>query len=666
MVFPFPAFPRFLLVLLLLFVPVALEAGTFTQESYGGRTYWLYVPDDYSSSTPAPLVMMLHGCTQSGNGFATSTGMNAVADAETFLVAYPQQPSSANSSQCWNWFETSHQSRGSGEPALLAGMVGDVSSSYSVDSDRVYVAGFSAGAAMAVILGATYPDVFQAIGVHSGLEYKAATSTFNAFSAMSSGGPSPQTQGNAAYNAMGSRARVVPVMVFHGTSDFTVATVNGNQVLSQWAQTNDRASDGVDQDDIDDTAELSQGGQVPGGRSYTRSVYEDSVGNVVMEKYLVDSMGHNWSGGVLGGTYTDPDGPNASQILVDFFLGSGPVTDTTPPVTTASPAGGTYSSGVNVTLSTNEPATTYYTTNGSTPTTSSAVYSSPISISANTTLRFFSVDSSSNAESVRTESYVIDAGSDTTPPVTTASPTGGSYSSAVDVTLSTSEPATTYYTTDGSTPTTSSAVYTSPISISSDTTLRFFSVDSSSNVESVRSEVYTFSSGTTVTLTSIDSEDGFVGQFWADGTSSSTHQVGDKGMYNSDTYRLVLSFDTSSIPSGATITDATLKIYRASLSGTVSQLTADVATTSFGTTSLSQSDYSAAATQFGAFTVGVPSSHGASTSTSLPSSSRALIPGSRFQVRLRATTPVNFASDVLTLYGGGAGAQAPKLVVTWE
>lgn len=655
-----------LLALVLLAAAPAL-AGSFTQESASGRTYWLYVPDGYSPGTDAPLVMMLHGCTQSGDGFATSTGMNALADQEGFLVAYPQQPSSANSSQCWNWFETSHQSRGFGEPASLAGVVADIEGSYSIDSDRVFVAGFSAGGAMAVILGATYPDVFTAIGVHSGLEYKAATSANAAFTAMFSGGPPADPQGTAAYNAMGSRARVVPVMVFHGTSDFTVTTVNGDLVLSQWAQTNDLASDGSDNGDIDDTPELTEGGQVPGGRSYTRTVYEDSAGNAVMEKIKVDSMGHNWSGGVLGGTYTDPDGPDASQMMVDFFLGSGPVVDTTPPVTTASPAGGTYGSTVNVSLTANEAATTYYTTNGSTPTTSSSVYSSPIAISTNTTLRFFSVDTSSNAESPKTESYVIDAGSDTTPPVTSASPAGGSYSAAVNVTLTPNESATTYYTLDGSTPNTGSFVYSSPISIDVDTTLRFFSVDGASNAESPKTEVYTFTSASSVVLTSIDAEDGFVGALWADGSSTSVHKVGEKGMFNSDTYRLLLSFDTSGIPSGATVTGATLTIHRSGLQGTVSQLTADLATTAFGTSaSLVQSDYSAAATQTGAFTLAVPGSNGASSSAALPSSSLGLVPGSRFQVRLRATTPIDFASDVLEIHGGGAGALAPTLEVTYE
>ncbi|MEO1084183.1 MAG: PHB depolymerase family esterase [Acidobacteriota bacterium] len=642
------------------------QAQTFTQESSSGRTYWLYVPSGYQAGADLPLIVMLHGCTQTGDGFATSTGMNAVAEQDDFLVAYPQQPSSANSSQCWNWFEPAHQSRGGGEPASLAGVVADIEGSYSIDDDQVFVAGFSAGAAMSVILGATYPDVFQAIGVHSGLEYKAATSLGSAFTAMFSGGPPADPQGQAAFNAMGPRARVVPVMVFHGTSDFTVTTVNGDLALSQWAQTNDLASDGVDNDDIDDVEELLQGGQVPGGRSFTRFVYEDSNGTPVMEKYLVDSMGHNWSRGALGGTFTDPDGPDASALMADFFLGQSPVPDTTPPVTSASPAGGTYGGAVNVALTSDEPATIYYTTDGSAPTTASAVYAAPIAVSVDLTLRFFGVDTAGNAEAPRSESYVIDIAADTMSPVTGASPGGGSYPGPVAVTLSADEPATTYFTVDGSTPTTASAVYSGPVSISADTTLRFFSVDTAGNVEAVRTEAYTFTAATTVTLTSIAGEDGFVGQLWADGFSSSVHKVGDKGFFNTDTFRLILSFDTGAIPPGATITGATLTVHRASLSGSVTQLTADVATTSFGSTSLARSDYSAAATSFGAFTVGVPSADGASTSTALPGSVLGLIPGSRIQLRLRATTPINFGSDVLTLFGGDAGAQAPTLEVTYE
>lgn len=168
------------------------------------------------------------------------------------------------------------------------------------------------------------------------------------------------------------------------------------------------------------------------------------------------------------------------------------------------------------------------------------------------------------------------------------------------------------------------------------------------------------------TLTSIDAEDGYAGQYFADGSSTTLHRLGDKGMFNTDTYRLILSFDTSAIPAGATVTGATLTIYRASLQGTVNQITADLATTSFGSTSLAQSDHYAAASQTGAFTIAVPPANGASSSADLPASALSLVPGTHFQVRLRATTPINFASDVMTLHGGGAGSLAPTLEVTYE
>ena len=571
----------------------AAQASSFTSKtSSGGRVYWLFVPTSYSAGNAAPLVVMLHGCTQNGDGFATSTGMNAVAEEKGFLVAYPVQPSSANSSQCWNWFLTAHQSRGSGEPASIAGVVTHVKSQYTVDNAKVYLAGFSAGGGMAAIMGATYPDVFSAIGIHSGLEYKAATSQNAAFTAMSSGGPDPGTQGNAAYTAMGSFARTVRTMVFHGTSDFTVAVVNGNQALSQWAQTNDRASDGADNNNIDDTADLTQGGQVSGGRTYTRYVYEDAADNVVMEKYLVDSMGHNWSGGVLGGTYTDPNGPSASRLMADFFLGTtgggggGGGGDTTAPITTASPVGGTYTAAQNVTLSVNESANTFYTVDGSTPTQSSPIYTTPIAISTNTTLRYFSVDLAGNAEALKQQVYVINTGG------------GGG-------------------------------------------------------------------GGTSATFTSIDGEDGFAGALVADSFSTTVHKVGDKGMFNADTFRLLLSFNTSAVPAGATITGATLKIYRQSLSGTVTALTVDVADL-FGTAALAQSDYSAAADVAGAATLAVPSSNGASSTATLPSSTYNLIKTGKLQVRIKGTAAVDFTSDVLTVYGGGAGAQAPTLTVTWQ
>ncbi|MHC5549354.1 CE1 family esterase, partial [Bacillus subtilis] len=172
---------------------------------------------------------------------------------------------------------------------------------------------------MSVIMGATYPDIFAAISVGAGLEYKAATNVTGVYTAMSSGGPNPIQQGDLAYSAMGDHKRVVPVILFHGTADYTVAPINAHQILSQCAQTNDRASDGLDNNNIDDMADQTATGTVSGGRSYTQYIYKDTAEKTVMEKYMIEGMGHAWSGGSTSGSYTDPKGPNATKLSWNFF-----------------------------------------------------------------------------------------------------------------------------------------------------------------------------------------------------------------------------------------------------------------------------------------------------------------------------------------------------------
>ncbi|WDW09453.1 PHB depolymerase family esterase [Priestia aryabhattai] len=566
-------------------------AGSFTSKTYNGRTYKLYVPSSYQGGAALPLVVMLHGCTQDPDQFAAGTQMNALAETEKFFVLYPEQPSSANSNKCWNWFDTAHQSRGSGEPALIAGMVNQIKSSYSIDADQVFVGGLSAGAAMSVIMGATYPDIFAAISVGAGLEYKAATSVTGAYTAMSSGGPNPIQQGDLAYSAMGEHKRVVPVILFHGTADYTVAPINAHQILSQWAQTNDRASDGLDNNNIDDTADQTLPGTVSGGRSYTQYIYKDTAGKTVMEKYMIEGMGHAWSGGSTSGSYTDSKGPNATKLSWNFFKnhpknGDAPNPgDISPPVTAASPAGGTYGSSVSVTLSPNEPATTYYTLDGSTPTVNSLKYSEPISINSSKTIKFFSVDAAGNQEGVKTEVYQI---------------SGTSEKSSV--------------------------------------------------------------------FSSLAAEDGFIGNLSADGMSSSIHKIGDKGMYNTDTYRTILSFDTSSLPDDASITDVSLKIYRKSSTGNISSLKGDIKSGVFGTSSaLEQIDYQALPSISAAFQMSVPSLDNGYTTIQLPSSLLGYMNrNGKTQFRLSSSGSADFLSDVVEIYGGDNPAYAPTLTVSYK
>jgi poly(hydroxyalkanoate) depolymerase family esterase len=265
----------------------------------GTRSYRLYVPSTYASvaGVAVPLVVMLHGCTQSPEDFAAGTRMNQLAEAHGFLVAYPAQTAKANGSRCWNWFRTADQSHGRGEPSLIAGIAQQVASDYRIDPKRVFVAGLSAGAAMAVILGETYPDVFAAVGAHSGLPFAAANDVSSAFTAMKAG---------AARDAVRTHTGTVPTIVFHGDADHTVAVGNGDAIVRDAT--------------ADTTHHTVHTGVAPDGRSYTLDVFTDAAGRPRAEYWRVHGAGHAWSGGSAQGSYTDPSGPDASKEMVRFFL----------------------------------------------------------------------------------------------------------------------------------------------------------------------------------------------------------------------------------------------------------------------------------------------------------------------------------------------------------
>src|SRR5919204_3276236 len=296
----------------------AVRRGQFVDGSYtsahGTRAYKLYIPSGYTGQA-VPLLVMLHGCFQDPDDFAAGTSMNALAELHTFLVVYPAQASSANVGKCWNWFRREDQQRGAGEPALLAGLTRQIMATYHVDPRRVFVAGMSAGAAMSVILGTTYPDLYAAVGVHSGLAYTAAHDLATAHVAMQQGALAPARPESRTSGATGVPARAVPTIVFHGDRDLTVNVVNADHVLTPWVQAADEwdTTAGTDQ-------HVTVGrGQVPGGYTYTRSIYYDPQGRALMEKWIVHQMGHAWSGGSPRGSYSDPKGPNASAEMVRFF-----------------------------------------------------------------------------------------------------------------------------------------------------------------------------------------------------------------------------------------------------------------------------------------------------------------------------------------------------------
>jgi poly(hydroxyalkanoate) depolymerase family esterase len=269
----------------------------------GSRRYKLYVPSGYRRGQPVPLVVMLHGCTQSPDDFAAGTRMNAAAEAHTCLVAYPEQTSSANMQKCWNWFSEGDQRRDEGEPSLIAGLTGEVMRDYTIDPRRIYVAGLSAGGAAAAIMGDAYPDLYAAIGVHSGLACGAARDMPSAFAAMQRGGATRPADGLQS----SARRRVVPAIVFHGDRDTTVNPRNGEAVVAQSGQGAVLRT-------------YAEAGQVPGGHAYSCTRHEDANGLAVVEQWVVHGAGHAWSGGSTAGSYTDPRGPDATGEMMRFFL----------------------------------------------------------------------------------------------------------------------------------------------------------------------------------------------------------------------------------------------------------------------------------------------------------------------------------------------------------
>ena len=282
-------------------------AGTFAARSSigaaGSRDYKLYVPSGYHGA-PCPLIVMLHGCGQSVDDFAAGTKMNAVADEFGCLVAYPAQSASANRAKCWNWFNPRDQQRGIGEPAIVVDIVREIARDCAVDPLRIYAAGLSAGGSAAAVLGEQYPDVFAAIGIHSGVACGVAHDVSSAFDVMN--GRTLNARAAWLESQSQGRRQPVPTVIFHGDRDRTIHPSNGDLIVAS-----------VPGAGLQSTAETDR---VSGGHAYTRQQLRDASGRLVVERWTIHGAGHAWSGGDRSHSYTDPAGPDASEAMLRFFL----------------------------------------------------------------------------------------------------------------------------------------------------------------------------------------------------------------------------------------------------------------------------------------------------------------------------------------------------------
>ena len=263
----------------------------------GSRGYKIYLPA--GQDRPTGMILMLHGCNQGPDDFALGTHMNAHAEKHGLAIVYPAQGGMDNAASCWNWFKPDNQARGKGEPALLASLARKLMREHGLGRDEVFVAGLSAGGAMAAILADVYPDVFSAAGIHSGLARGSARNVLSAMSAMRSGG-------TALGSPVAPAAALARRIIFHGDSDSTVHPSNATTIVISALG--------------EDAAPAKVIRRSARGRSYARSDYADADGTVRLELWMLEGAGHAWSGGKPAGSYTEPSGPDASAEMVRFFL----------------------------------------------------------------------------------------------------------------------------------------------------------------------------------------------------------------------------------------------------------------------------------------------------------------------------------------------------------
>ena len=294
--------------------------GAFTSDA-GTRRWRLWVPSGYDAAKRHALVVMLHGCTQDPDDLARGTRVAEHADRRTVLVLLPEQPASANVKKCWNWYDPAHQQRDAGEPALIAGMTRQVMGDWAVDTQRVFLAGISAGAAMAAVVAVAYPDVYAAVALHSGIPYRAAASVMEGVNVMATGAPDAPRLARAAYEAMGVRARPIPAMIVQGAADAVVRPINAVHTRDIWLAMNAMATARKLDAGASPAAPTRRTENRSGGLDAVTECYAGAAaGDCDVETLTVSGLGHAWSGGSKLGTFTDERGPDATDEIFRFLL----------------------------------------------------------------------------------------------------------------------------------------------------------------------------------------------------------------------------------------------------------------------------------------------------------------------------------------------------------
>ena len=291
--------------------------GVFTSEA-GARRWRLWIPGAYDGRTRLPLVVLLHGCTQDPDDIARGTRVTELADKLNLLVLLPEQPETANPKKCWTWYDAAHQRRDAGEPSLIAGMTRQTLGDWAVDSQRVYITGISAGAAMASVMAIAYADVFAAAGLHSGIPYRAAANVMEGVAAMTRGASDPVQLATTAMADMGPRARAIPAIIVQGLADAVVKPVNAEHTRDMWLTMNAL----VRRDAAPAVRPTAEQRSEAGGLGVITSCYPSRQVTTGCEvtTVFVEGLGHAWSGGSKAGTFTDERGPDATDVILKFLL----------------------------------------------------------------------------------------------------------------------------------------------------------------------------------------------------------------------------------------------------------------------------------------------------------------------------------------------------------